>query len=279
MLYPPSFKKALLPHFLLVIVLLISCTPPEPRKDRRAKKPKQTEQSTPTSPAQFTSLSEQDYSLQSLGMIVGAAFDEESQSLILIGNGEHPEYSPSLQQVAVALQWAYADSANHNFVSIDPISSDPDFPWMKTRINRDAMNTDFGWIMFEADRLMKGYSLGYDNVTLDTLQSVSTDCKSILDIDKGSRKGNVWSRFWLYPRSNKVEATRKTMFIREVSLGVKTEKMRWQGGKLISAVCRMSHYQLSDLCRRRTCFPAIGAIDASVAGDGLDCEKRNPAEY
>ena len=47
-----------------------------------------------------------DIDLSSLGMVVGAAYDQESGRLALIGNGEHLECSPTWQQFAVALRYA-----------------------------------------------------------------------------------------------------------------------------------------------------------------------------
>jgi len=178
-------------------------------------------------------------SLQKLGMVVGAAYDQTHGRLNLIGNGEHPECSPSLQQIAVALRWAFADSARANFVSIDPWPSNPRAPWMTVRINRDAYDTEFGWIMFEADRLMKCYSMGRDNVTGATVASAVPGFLNmfqlILQQDTRASRQEVWSRFWFYPRQNAVESTAVAMRIGEALMGIRTETMRWQRGQLVPA--------------------------------------------
>jgi hypothetical protein len=187
-------------------------------------------------PIDFKAVSD---SLQNLGMVVGATYDRAHGRLNLIGNGEHKECSPSMQQIAVAFRWAFADSPRANYVSIDPWPDNPRAPWMTVRINRDAYDTDFGWIMFEADRLMKCYSLGIDNVIGAAVASTVPGYMNMMQISlsmaANARKQEVWSRFWLYPRNNTVEATDDAMRIGAAAIGVRTETMRWQGRQLVPA--------------------------------------------
>lgn len=184
-------------------------------------------------------LDEMSTPLKSLGMIVGATYDKKNGRLNLIGDGKHQEASPSLQQIAVAFQWAFSDSLESNYVSIDPWPDDPLGPWMQVRINEDAYDTEFGWIMFEADRMMKAYSLGVDNVTGVPIHSSISGYQNInqiaLTMVSNSTRQGEWSRFWLCPLENSVEATDTTMRIGKARIGIRTEPMRMEGGTLVSS--------------------------------------------
>ena len=170
------------------------------------------------------------------GIVVGAVYDKATDQLFLLGDGSYPEASPGLQQIAIALQWAIADRPEGNYLSLDPI--DPNNAWMRVRINAAAQDTDFGWIMFEADRLLKSYSLGSDTVVGSAIRSSIPDFQNQLQLisrNGKTQKQQGWSRFWLYPRANEVETSSNAMRIKSAVIGIKTETMRWQNGKLVSA--------------------------------------------
>lgn len=176
--------------------------------------------------------------LQQLGMVIGAVYDERAGQLYLVGDGRHVDASPTRQQIAVALRWAVADHARGNFVSIDPWPDNPDYDWMQVALNDDAQDTDFGWLMFEADRLLKSYSLGVDSITRAPLRSSIPGFRSLLDLHLaagGKSQSAVWSRFWLYPRATKAEVSASALRLGDVSIGVRTETMRRGGSKLVPA--------------------------------------------
>jgi len=194
---------------------LVELTPPEGRGDLQA----------------ITS------ALPSLGMVVGAYFDSSKGRLILIGNGKHPECSPSLPQIAEAFRYAFAEDQQYPYASIDPFPGNPQAPFMKVVTNDDAWDTEFGWIMYEADRVVKCYSLGRDNITGEEIQSDVAGYTNMLAL-KLKTKDNpqeMWSRFWLYPKSNAVKATHQAMRIYDATIGIQTETMRWDGEKLVPA--------------------------------------------
>lgn len=191
--------------------------------------------SIPSDPTEFDKAVE---SLKNLGMVVGASYDLEKGLLTLIGSGEHPEASPSIYQIVTAFQWAFADSNRANFASIDPWPGNPYAPWMIVNLNFDAEDGEFGWIMFEADRLMKCYSLGEDNLTGLPVASEVAGFRNMpqitLAMNSGNRNDEEWSRFWLYPYYNEVEADTQSIRINKAFIGVRTEKMVLRGGKLVS---------------------------------------------
>ncbi|RPH90852.1 MAG: hypothetical protein EHM72_18660, partial [Calditrichaeota bacterium] len=177
--------------------------------------------------------------LSSLGMVVGAAFDQESGRLALIGNGEHLECSPTWQQFAVALRYAFRDSAYNNFLSIDPLPDNPTSPYMTIRMNQDVRDTEFGWVMFEADRKLKCLSMGEDNYFGITDQSRIPGFANIpeMTLQKGDVKdqNELWSRFWFYPTECAVDTSREALFIRRAQIRIKTQTMKWEKGKLVTA--------------------------------------------
>jgi len=177
--------------------------------------------------------------LDDIGMIVGAVYDSIANRIFLIGDGLHKDCSPTLQQISVAFDWAYANSNYYNYLSIDPLPEDPNGDWMKVVINGEAQDTDFGWIMFEADRLMKTYSLGTDNLTKSTIYSDIPDYKNTFDLsfdNIGSvAVDSLWSRFWLYPKTSDAEVSKNAILITDASIGVQTETMEWVNGQLVSA--------------------------------------------
>jgi len=176
--------------------------------------------------------------LNDMGMIVGAQYDPVKKRIYLIGDGNHLECSPSIQQIAVAFNWAFADSVYHNYLSIDPIQDNPEGDWMKIRINPEAARTDFGWIMFEADRVMKNYSLGCDNVNKYPINSTIEGYKDLFDLNFENNEVNnneIWNRFWLYPKSNSSDTSGTSIFINDATMGVKTETMLMVDGVLVPA--------------------------------------------
>lgn len=177
--------------------------------------------------------------LRQIGMVTGAVYDETSKQLHLVGDGRFPDASPTPQQIAVALRWAFADEPGGFFVSIDPLPQNPKGPWMKVRIHEAAQDTDLGWVLFESDRRLKSYSLGADTVTRIPVRSSVPGFRNSLDIAAAASGGRpnreVWSRFWLYPKETRWETEGHSMRIHTATVGVRTETMRWEAGALVSA--------------------------------------------
>jgi len=174
-----------------------------------------------------------------LGMVTGAYLDRDSGRLILTGNGEHPELSPTESMIATAFQWVFPETPRMPYVSIDPIQEDPEGPFMLIDFDPVSRGTEFGWIMFEADRLMKCLALGNDNIFGLPESSSVPGYRNMFDwaeTVKKDREGGpaVWSRFWFHPLAGSVQWDDTAVKILDCRVGVKTEVMILQGGKLIS---------------------------------------------
>ncbi len=177
--------------------------------------------------------------LSGLGIIAGAFYDAPNETIILVGDGNNLEASPSPEQVAVAFRWAFAEEPGDPYVSIDPIPEDPEGPYMQIRIDELSRDTYFGWILFEADRLLKGYSLGKDSISHIPVDLQVPGYQSIFgwsDRFPGRQSGTpVWSRFWFRPSSADAQWDETALRIVECRVGVETEIMFLRNGKLESS--------------------------------------------
>ena len=88
---------------------------------------------------------------------------------------------------------------------------------------------------------MKCLSLGEDNVTRETVRATVEDYHNLLELsfsNLGTRKAkDLWSRFWLLPEQVlvKVSDDRRSISFPDTRIRVRTETMRWDGGKLVPA--------------------------------------------
>jgi hypothetical protein len=211
-----------------------------------------------------------------LGRILGAVYDDKKRQLYVVGNGLDVEASPSESQIALALGIA-PESAR---VSIEPLSPPgpptkdaasaralrsggpagngkpvdpipdtigvcPDPQLMQLTTSPEVAETDFGWVMYEADRLLKSYSVGADSVTRRLLQPPGNQPVNRLQLehrrhsDRSARTQHTHTgpqRFWIHPNGAAVaEATPRALWIRDASFRISTESMEFVNGKLASA--------------------------------------------
>jgi hypothetical protein len=176
-------------------------------------------------------------SLAELGMVVGASYEEKLGRLFIVGNGVDVEASPTEQQLAVALSRASGERVRP-WVSIDPVPNDPAGPWMNIATSKDVANTDFGWVMLEADRRLKSYALGYDSVSGEVTTASVPGFSNRLQLGRarGSEGDSGFQRFWLRP-SDINEALESSAGIRIGAGGiiVATEGQAFVDGKLVDA--------------------------------------------
>ena len=107
-------------------------------------------------------------------------------------------------------------------------------------------NTYVGWVLYHADRIMKGYTLGKDTLGEDSktgedLISTVPGYEEVLNTlyfgdstPEKNRKGGKWERFWIVPsyaRHYNDDHNELTLF--DVPLKVKTQVMKWESGKLV----------------------------------------------
>ena len=174
-----------------------------------------------------------------LGTVTGADFDPATGRLTLIGDRSTalPPLKP--EYLAAALRAVNLPSDQEPGMTIDPLPENPRGPVMIVRFFGNTDNTRLGWVMFEVDRLLKGYSVGADNISKQIVESRVPEYRSVTDMrfaDVG-RSPDLWSRFWLVPEAvtARVSSDGRTITFDPVRLRVKTETMRWQAGQLVSA--------------------------------------------
>ncbi|HJQ23988.1 MAG TPA: RHS repeat-associated core domain-containing protein [Blastocatellia bacterium] len=174
-----------------------------------------------------------------LGRISGAIYDPAKGQLVLVGD-KNTELPPMrADYLAAALRAAYSESPHEPGMTIDPNPQNPRGPVMLVIFFGNTENTRLGWTMFEADRVMKGYSVGSDNLSKRPVQSAVADYQSVtaMGLRDGVDSPGLWSRFWLVPEpvTARVSGDGQMILFDPIKMRVKTETMRLQGGKLIPA--------------------------------------------
>ncbi len=174
--------------------------------------------------------------LRHLGRLRGISVDPQGRLVLLTEQESELALPPlELDDLVTVFRAVYEEGAPS--VSIDPIA--PGAPEMTIRHGNGqslTAGTRVGWILFEADRLMKAHSIGRDNLTGKDVQSGIPGYQAILDLGfaESTRKSN-WERFWIV--CDRVDRCRidggLTLF--NVPLRVNTEAMVLQGGKLVPA--------------------------------------------
>src|SRR6185503_19174586 len=106
-----------------------------------------------------------------LGTITGATYDPTSGRLILIGDKTTTLPPMKPEYLAEAIRVVYSDRKGDPGMTIDPDPKDPHGPVMNVIFFGNTENTHLGSVMFEADRVMKGYSVGNDNLTKQPVAS------------------------------------------------------------------------------------------------------------
>ncbi len=175
--------------------------------------------------------------------IEGVTFDPVTSRIILIGKDASTTTLPPLciEDLAAAFRTVFGDYDTEPGVTIDPNPKDPRAPQMIVRFFGGMENTRFGYILFEADRLMKALSLGEDNISHDKIAAHCEGYYNMLELGfsnlAGKYKKDLWSRFWLVPDQVHVQVSedRKSISFPDTRIRVKTETMKWEKGKLVSA--------------------------------------------
>lgn len=217
--------------------------------------------------------------LKALGTLKGIAVDEKNGRLVLISEGERKVDLPPLRMDDVVTifrsVYKYGEAP---FVSIDPDPKDPQGPIMQIRHGKGTADTYVGWVLFEADRVMKGYSLGYDNVTRAELKSKIADYQNLFDLGFSNfddkQKDPAWERFWIVPaKVNRGQTTDTKLTIFDVPLRVNTQRMELKDGKLVPArddTPSKEAKKFSEWFTKRYDQIASEALYQPPAGSGID---------
>jgi len=193
--------------------------------------------------------------LDGLGQLKGVAVDEATGKLVLFGSEEQKIKLPPLRlDDIVTVFRAVYDYGESPSVTIDPDEDNPNGPTMDVKHGPGTKGTYVGWILFECDRIMKTYQLGEDNITNKPIISKISNYRDVLDAvyfggdDKVAEQegllssllgifntpGENWERFWIMPANVKrFDLTGQDLSLFDISLKVKTQKMRWKWGNLV----------------------------------------------
>ena len=167
--------------------------------------------------------------------------DDKNGRLVLVAEGKDKIDLPPLRMddVVTVFRSVY-QHGEAPFVSIDPDPRNPRGPAMLVRHGESTANTYVGWVLFEADRVMKAYGLGRDNVTRQEIKSAIDGYQNLLDLgfsnfDKPQKEA-TWERFWIVPAQvNRRQTDNRQLTLFEVPLKVNTQRMELHGGELVPA--------------------------------------------
>jgi RHS repeat-associated protein len=214
-------------------------------------------------------------SLKGLGPLQGLAVDGNGRLILIAQKKGSIELPPlRLEDVATVFRCVY-EHGDAPSVSIDPDADDPHGPLMRVRHGKGTPGTYVGWVLFEADRVMKTYFLGTDNVTRKPVHSSIPTYKNLLqlgfELDNLKEKGPPWERFWIVPASVhrlRTKDGRLTLF--DLPLKVRTEASivrngryeRDPDGKSTKAALRFAEWfteHYDDLARQVRSLPPQGS--------------------
>jgi RHS repeat-associated protein len=172
--------------------------------------------------------------LASLGALDGIALDANG-GLVLIGRKQGEIGLPPLRldDVVTVFRCVYLHGDSPS-VSIDPIPGDPKGPRMNVRHGKGTANTYVGWVLFEADRIMKTYGQGKDNITHQPIRSGVPGFDRLFDLRFASEAGpQRWHRYWFVPaRTTRLQARDGQLTLLHVPLQVRCETEVMRNGTL-----------------------------------------------
>lgn len=139
--------------------------------------------------------------------ISGAVFDEATGQVILYGKNNVSLPQMKLDDLSVAIRSVFGyggTSPQDPGVSIGTEPS-PIPGQMKVRYDGQTYNTEFGYTMFESDRLLKSLTLGKDNVTGQAMTSTVPGFLSLIDRYRLAGRSslpssNTMTRMWFVPK-------------------------------------------------------------------------------
>jgi RHS repeat-associated protein len=178
--------------------------------------------------------------LRGLGELRGVALDAAGR-LVLLGGGDQTVGLPPLRldDVVTVFRCVY-QKGEAPFVSIDPDPADPDWKIHAVRHDKFTRDTYVGWVLFEADRVMKCYAAGMDNLTGKPFRSRVAGYRD--DIDRGfdfwgEEKGkHSQHRNWIVPAGTvRRQNGAGQLTLLEVPLMVRTERTMVRDGKIVDA--------------------------------------------
>ena len=179
--------------------------------------------------------------IDGIGVLKGVQVDENG-NLILVGEDDKNIELPPLRldDLVTVFRSLYINGEGPT-VTIDPNPENPEKSAMIIRHSEATDSTYVGWVLYQADRLMKGYGQGVDNITGNDIKSAIPGYDKVIDtvyfggVDPLLRqRGGVWERFWIVPaEATRFQGDRQKLMLFDVPLKVNTQKMKWVGDKLV----------------------------------------------
>lgn len=179
--------------------------------------------------------------IDGLGPIKGIHVDANNNLVLVAEDAGEVRLPPlRLDDVVTVFRSVYLHGEGPT-VTIDPNPENPEKSAMIIRHGKATEDTYVGWILYQADRLMKGYTQGVDNKTKKEVVSHVPGYADILETiyfggeDPGrSQKAGVWERFWIVPSEvDRFTGPRDKLTLFDVPLRVKTQKMKWADNQLV----------------------------------------------
>jgi len=190
--------------------------------------------------------------LLNINEITGGAYDTNTGQIILYGKED--KSSMALPKISIDDLSVASNAIKNNVVPVvsieDPIVYYRGRDCLTVRYGPFVMNeitrkkevydvsskTHFGWVMFEADRIMKCLSIGLDNITESPVSSNVEGYYNSLDLIAQQQyyEGYVKNRFWFSPKDIVIEPSEdgKSMKIKKVEMQVLTETMYSSNGQV-----------------------------------------------
>jgi YD repeat-containing protein len=181
---------------------------------------------------------------EGLTKVLGAVFPEDSRDILFLGlrDSDLPPISTDDLLDAFLLAYHAVGGGPPPGVSIDPRPQQlqaglREGDMMDVVYFGGLEQSEYGFAAFEADRLMKCLSAGKDNITREPFMCGVPGYQSELALLAGGAEGRdaAWHRFWIeYESSNVAHGSDGRSFMAIVKLGVHTQYMEVQNGKLVS---------------------------------------------
>ena len=179
--------------------------------------------------------------LHGLGLLKGVRVDDNG-NLVLVGEvGWDVKLPPlRLDDVVTVFRSVFLQGEGPT-VTIDPNPDDPEKSAMIIRHGKATEDTYVGWVLYQADRLMKGYGQGVDNISTNEIVSRAPGYSNVLETvyfggedPRKRQKEGIWERFWIVPAAvSRFQGPRAELTLMDVPLKVKTQKMKWKKDKLV----------------------------------------------
>jgi RHS repeat-associated protein len=182
--------------------------------------------------------------LEHLGPLAGIALGPNGKLILIAHDKGNLDLPPLRLDDVVTIFRSVYEHGEGPFVSIDPDPKDSRGPTMNVRHGPGTANTYVGWVLFEADRVMKTFRQGADNVTRLPIKTSIAGYEEMMELQyvlrsdkerEESKKEDRWNRYWIVPASvERLQTKSRQLTLLDVPLQAETEAMNLVDGKLVS---------------------------------------------